>query len=184
MADNISGASGSTGSLNGDFSAASGIFGSIASGLNSYNQSSLKQATDMYASQIAGINSQIATWQAGSAIMRGQQEEGAAQLSNAATYSQQRASMAANGVDLTSGSAVDVLASTKYVGNVNDAIIADNAARAAWGYQVAATSATNEQQFYSAAADQVDPLAAGAGSFLSTAGSVADKWTQTYGGKS
>jgi hypothetical protein len=81
-------------------------------------------------------NAQIAEYQAGQAIQNGQTNVGNSRLRVAQVKGEQRAAMAANGVDLGEGSATDVLASTDLLGDRDAATIMDNALRTAWGYQV------------------------------------------------
>lgn len=81
-------------------------------------------------------NAQIAEYQAGQAIQNGQTNVGTSRLRVAQVKGEQRAALAANGVDLGEGSATDVLASTDMLGDRDAATIMDNALRTAWGYQV------------------------------------------------
>lgn len=169
-------ATSSTGSLNGAFSGIGYGFSAIASALGGYNTSSATKASERYQAEIASNNEQIATMQSSEAIRRGEQLEGAEELKTAGLISTQRATFAANGVDVTSGSTIDVQASTRFLGNVDAATIKDNALQQAWGYQVAAINATNAQQFYQSAANNIDPLESAATGFLTSANTVAAKW--------
>ena len=162
--------------LAGDLTLAGYGFSAITTALGSYNASSAKLAADQYQANVAGNNVQIAGWQASQAITKGQTAVANEELGNAAVYSTQRATMAANGVDLTEGSPINVLASTKFIGDVNAATINDNALRAAWGYQVQGINAQNAQNFYNYSASQINPGESGFTSLLSSAGSVAQKW--------
>jgi len=112
---------------------------------------------------------QIATWQGAQAIENGQTEEQNSRLRTGAVFGAQRAQLAANGVDLGSGSALDVLASTKYMGNRDALTIRDNATRAAWGYD---TQASMDRT----AASNISPGMAGFSSLLGSAGSVGQSW--------
>lgn len=111
----------------------------------------------------------IADMQARQAILNGQNAEQSSMLKTGAVLGAQRAQLGANGVDLGSGSATDVLASTKYLG-VRDAMtIHDNALRTAWSYN---TQAAMDR----AGASNINPGMAGFSSALGSAGTVATSW--------
>ena len=149
----------------------------ITSAIGAYGSASATKAADVYQAAIQGNNQQIDQWQASQAIVVGQQKEEMSDLQTGETYATQRATMAANGVDLSeSASAQEVLATTEVVGGINAATIKTNALNQAWGYQVNATNAENSQNFYNAAAKQINPNAAVATSLLTSASNVASKW--------
>ena len=124
-------------------------------------------------------NAQIAEWQARQAETVGAQQEQTSQLRTAQAISTQRAEMGANGVDLGSGSATDVLSSSKVVGNIDALTIRDNASRAAWGYRQQGLNFTNDASMSFASADAVNPTLAAAGSLLGSASSVQPSWLST-----
>lgn len=111
-------------------------------------------------------NAQLETDQASAAITAGQTREQASRLNTAQVYGGQRAALAANGVDLGTGSATDILATTQMVGNRDAAAIQDNALREAWGFKSNAAVST-------AAADSINPFEAAAGSLLGSATTTA-----------
>lgn len=169
-------ANASAGSLTGTFMGIGYGFSAIASALGSFNSSSATKAANKYQAEISANNVQIAQMQGSQAILRGETLESSERLKTAGLISTQRAAYAANGVDVTSGSAIEVQASTKFLGNVDAATIRDNALNEAWGYSVAATNASNAQQFYSASANNINPLESAVTGFLTSANSVAAKW--------
>ena len=166
----------STGAFNQDASAIGYGFSAITAALGAFNQSSAQKQAYQYQAQVSKINQQISQWDASAALNRGQTLEGDSRLATAEVYSSQRASMAANGVDITEGSAVDVLATTKFIGNVDAATIHDNALQEAWGYQVAGVNASNAGSYYSSAANNINPAMSAGTSLLTSAGSVASSW--------
>lgn len=89
------------------------------------------------------VNADIATYQASQAEQNGQANVETEDLQVAQVKGQQRAALAANGVDLGVGSATDVLASTDILGDRDKATIMDNALRTAWGYKVQAAQYAN-----------------------------------------
>lgn len=97
-----------------------------------------------YNKQIADYNAKIAEYQAQDAITRGElavdrQRKGVKQL-----IGSQRASLAAQGVDVNEGSAVDLQADTAYQGEYDALMIRNNAALEAWGFKVQAWNATEQ----------------------------------------
>lgn len=117
----------------------------------------------------AEMNAQIADMQAKDAIARGQSAEFNSRLKTSQLKGAQVASMAAHGVALDSGSPLDVLTSTDVMGEQDALTIRNNAVKEAWGYDVQAAN-------FRAKADSSNPWAAGIGSLLGSAGTVASKW--------
>jgi type II secretory pathway pseudopilin PulG len=110
-------------------------------------------------------NAQLATDQASVAIDNGQIKAESADLRTGQIYGAQRAALGANGVDLSQGSATDVLASTKMLGAKDAATIMDNALTEAWGYKAQADE-------YKSEANQISPWTSAIGSLLGSAGST------------
>lgn len=124
----------------------------------------------------AEYNAKVANMQAQDAIDRAQRDQEQLGRKIAATRGQQRANMAANGLDLSEGTPADVLAQTDYYGLEDQKTVADNGLREANMYQ-------NRARLYSAQAEGYDPRITGATSLLAGGGQVADKWYQYYGKK-
>jgi len=144
--------------------------------MGSYNQAEAQQQTLNYEASVAANNAAIANYQAGLALTIGQQNEEAERERTAATFSDQRAAMAANGVDLGTGSPTEVLASTKLVGERDALTIRDNAARQAWAYRNNAASYLSEKSADEATKGAISPTGAALGSLLTGAGAVASSW--------
>lgn|SRR5574341_1224779 len=83
-------------------------------------------------------NANIADLQAQDAIERGHEEESRFRTGVRQLIGAQRADIAASGVDVGFGSAVDVQADAAFLGELDALTIRTNAAREAWGYQVEA----------------------------------------------
>ncbi len=111
----------------------------------------------------------IADLQARQAILSGQIQEQNSRLASGALYGRERAQLGANGVQLGSGSALDLLASTKYLGDRDAATIHDNALRTAWGYKTQAA-------FDRSGAGAISPGFTAFTSLLGSAGTVASSW--------
>ncbi len=116
-------------------SLASSAIGSIAQG-------KAQSASDKYNAQIARNNTQIATQNATFAGEEGAVNAGAEELKTRAQVGSIKASQAANGVDVNTGSAVDVRSSAAELGELSAINIRSNAARSAYGYQTQASSDT------------------------------------------
>lgn len=128
--------------------------------------------------EIDANNAQIAEWQAQQAEQNGVTAEQNSRLRTAQVFGAQRAQLAANGVDLGQGSALDVLSSTKYLGERDALTIRDNALRTAWGYKTQATNYLNEADLARSGASGISPFMAGFSTLLGGAGQVASSWYQ------
>jgi hypothetical protein len=109
-------------------SGAVGAYGAIAQG-----QAAKKQAK--YQSAVERNNATIAGWQATDATQRGQIEEQRQRLATARLRGAQRAGMAANGVEIDSGSPLDILMDTAQLGELDALTIRSNAEREAYGFR-------------------------------------------------
>ena len=83
-------------------------------------------------------NAVIAEQQAQDAIARGEQAEGIQRINVKRLIGAQRAAYGAQGVEVDSGSALDVQKDTAAMGELDAIIIRNNAAREAWGYRAQA----------------------------------------------
>jgi hypothetical protein len=81
--------------------------------------------------------------------------------------------LAANGLDLNSGTAVDLMATTKFLGEQDVNQIEKNAARKAWGYTVEAANYKAASNLDKWKADSISPtkigVMTGASSLISSA---------------
>lgn len=160
--------------------------GSVMGAAGAYRSAAGQKAALNYQASVADANANIDEQQAQFALMNGQQQESAQRLKTAAMLGDQKAAFAANGVDVSSGTPIEVMASTKGLGERDAFTIRDNAARMAWAYKERAKGFTNEAGMDHATADAMNPGMAAFGSLLSSAGSVADKWyryNQSVNGK-
>jgi hypothetical protein len=90
--------------------------------------------------------------------------------------STQRANMAANGVDLGSDTAVNILTTTDAMSRIDADTVVANAVRQAWGYRTQATNYTNDANIKRATADAINPNQVALATFLDGAGKVASSW--------
>jgi hypothetical protein len=92
-------------------------------------------------------NATLADASQASALQQGAQQEGRIRMKGSATENSQQADYGASGVDVHSGSAADVGASTEAVSELDAQIAKNNAARQAWGFQVQATDFRRRAQY-------------------------------------
>lgn len=153
------------------------------SAFSSYNQAEGQKEAANYQASVARNNAQIAEWQAQDASKRGEEEETRQRMRTAQLKGSQRAGLAANGIDISEGSAAQIQADTDWMGEQDALTIRDNAKRNAWGWRSQGQQSTADANMYKAKADSISPMLAGAGSLLGNSGAlinvgnaVADKW--------
>lgn len=140
-----------------------------------YAAQSQKTALDGQAA-VDDINARTAESTAESALYQGQQQEISARLKTAQLKSSQRASMAANGIDLGSGTATNILTTTDTMGEIDANTIAANAVRSAFGYRTQATNFQNDALMKRATASAISPISSAVGTLLTSGGQVAGNW--------
>jgi len=139
-------------------------------------------------------NATIAKYQASDALLRGATNENVSRHKTAQLKSTQTAELAARNIDLGSGSALDILTSTDFMGERDALTVRDNANKEAWGHQVEASNFNAnaskeawghqvEASNFNADADllawragEQNPGGAAYTSLLGTAGKVAPGW--------
>ena len=104
------------------------------------------QAADFQA-QIAKNNAEIAQYNAQGATEVGRVQALNSALRTRAVVGQTKAAQAASGIDVNSGSALDVQASERMLGMLDALTIRSNAARAAYGYKAEAAQQTARAGF-------------------------------------
>ena len=122
------------------------------------------------------LNAQQAEKSAQSNLQSGERQQQAILLRGAQVKSAQTASMAANGVDLSSPSAINVLSSTDVMKTIDANTANANAVRSAWGYRVQETNYLNDARMKRATADAISPLFSAGTSLLGSATKVAASW--------
>jgi hypothetical protein len=154
------------------------VAGAASSMVGSYF--SAKSAKLQYQSEadLADINARIAERGAQSQLAAGQQQVGAVSLRAGMLKSSQRASMAANGIDLGTGNAAEVQASTDLMKEVDMNTVEANAVRAAWGYRTQSVNMQNEAIMKRASASGISPIGSAAISLIGSSGAVAQSWYQ------
>jgi transposase InsO family protein len=160
------------------------LFGAGMSAYGAYNSSQQTKNAYNAQGQVAENNAKIAEWQAQDAVRRGDVAASRQGIRTNQVKGAQRAALAANGVDLGVGTALNIVSDTDYFGQVDRATILDTAAREAWGYRTQGANYDANASLLRSRADAESPLMAGATSFLTSATKVAGTWYKTGGAAS
>lgn len=147
----------------------------------SIREGQAQSASSTYQAQVAKNNQIIANQNADYEIAAGETRAQAQEIKTAQLVGSQKAQQSSNGLEVNSGSNVDVRASTAALGKLDALTIRSNAARAAYGYQT-------EDQGYAAQAvlDRATGANAKTASYIDAATSIiggASKYTEKYGTK-
>jgi hypothetical protein len=111
----------------------------IGIGATLYSASAAQKA-GKFNRQVAEVNAQNAEAKAVDATRRGQALADERRMKTRLMIGQQRAAIAANGVDLSFGTPVEILGDTAMFGAIDEDRIMANAAREAWGYRTEAAN--------------------------------------------
>jgi len=149
---------------------------------------------------IAEINARTLEKQAQGTLLTGQREEQKARIATANLKGKQRATLAANGVDLGAGSAENIQTTTDVMGEIDASTIAANAVMSAWGYRTQAsnvkaqaliddanaktsiTNLNNQARTSRSASSAISPETSAFTSLMGGAGQVAASWYKMKGG--
>lgn len=136
-------------------------------------------------SMVDDFNAQVAEQQASDALDRGVQTKNDVRRRGENLRGTQVAKMSSRGIQVSSGSALDILSSTSLMSNKDQATVMENAQREAQGYRVKALSNNINSRIHRSAADLQDPGAAkqnsminSSGTLLTQAGQVSEYWYQ------
>lgn len=111
------------------------IASTVVSALSSISQGQQQAASAKYNAKVQENNAETARQNANLASAKGAANAGREQQKTRATVGAIKASQAANGIDVNTGSTVDVQSSAAELGQLNAITIRGNAARQAYGYQ-------------------------------------------------
>ncbi len=133
-----------------------------------------------YQSAIATANQKIAQQNADYALQSGEKQAQIYGMRAGQQAAAIRVRQGSSGIDVGSGSSVDVQKSQELVKDIDLNQIRTNAARVAYGYQTEGATAGAQAEMYAKASGNVSAAApfAAAGSILSGVGSVSSKWIQ------
>lgn len=123
------------GSGGGNIAAASLLTSSISTAANTYAQTqAIRAQADFQTSQLE-MNRKIAEIKANDALKRGAKAKRDVEAQTRQLIGAQRAAMAAQGIEVESGSALDIQEDTAQLGRLDALTIKMNAYREAWGYK-------------------------------------------------
>lgn len=120
----------------------SGLMMAGATMSSSISQAEAQRAQGSYQRQQGYLNAQLLEEQAQDATERGRADAATSRRQTNATAASQKVALAAQGLDLSEGSAVETIEQTRAVGAVEQMNIKTNAWREAWGFR---TQAINER---------------------------------------
>lgn len=155
------------------------IGGAGLNAFSAYNSSRNAKSAYEAQAQVARNNEMIAGWQAEDALARGDRQASEVRMKSRQLKGRQRATMAANGIDLGTGSALEILTDTDYFGEIDANTVKDNASKEAWALRNQARGFSYEASMAKARAGAESPLLAAGTSLLTSAGRVSDRWYKT-----
>lgn len=117
---------------------------SIGGGISNANAISANAA---YQQSVSDTNAKLASLQAKEATIMGSYAASRRNLQTRQQVGTAKTSMAAGGVDISSGTPSQIISSIEGVGAQDELMIRNNAARQAWGHQTQALEATYAGQF-------------------------------------
>lgn len=149
-----------------------------AAGAKAAGQAALQQ--NNYQAGVAEINSKIAKQNADYARNQGEIQATQYGIKSAQRQGAIRAGQGASGVDVNTGTAVDVRESQKKISDMDLAQIRMNASKTAYDFDAQAVGFDNQAQLYKMAGANAVVAAnyQATASILGTVSSVASKWTQ------
>ena len=173
---NNSGSWGGGASGTGTGMAASGAISAIGSMIVSYIGAKSQKNTLETQAKIAEINARVSENAAQASLLNGQKQVAQSTLKYGAVKSSQKAALAANGVDIGTGNAAEIQASTDIFKEIDSATIHANAVREAWGYRTQSSNyQTDAMLKRSTAANTSAGMAAGS-TLLSEGSKVSQQW--------
>jgi hypothetical protein len=152
------------------------VAGTVSQGMAARNQSQATQQAYSYQAAVSANNAKLAEWQAQDALRRGATSEQQQRLKTAQLRGAQRARLAASGVAIDEGSALNTLLDTDFMGEQDAMTIRDNSKKEAWGARVQAGNYASDSSMLLNRADAENPNGAMFGTLLTGAGNVADSW--------
>lgn len=144
-------------------------------GVGAIQQGKAAAASANYNAKVADMNAKLAERQARDAVERGQIEEQQQRAKTSALLGQQRAAMAANGVDLKFGSPLDTLVDTATMGELDALTIRANTYREERDIRQQGLNQTAQAGMYRAEAKN-----ARTGGFLNAMGTVLGGASNAY----
>lgn len=157
------------------------IAGTGMQAFGAYQTAQSQKSAYAYQARVAQNNATMGEWQAQDAMRRGERAEIDQRRKTAQLKGAQTASLAARGLDIGTGSALNILSDTDYLGEIDALTIRDNGRREAWAYRQGAQNDANSAGVLRATGNAISPLGAGATSLLTSAPQVARHWYDLKG---
>ena len=136
--------------------------GAVSGAIGGFYGSKMSKRQLAFEADMSRINGRIAELGAYSALDNGQKQIASLTLQAGQLKSRQRASMAANGIDLGEGSAAEIQASTELMKQIDMHTLETNAVRSAWGYRIESSNLQSAALMKDGSAAGISPLMAGA----------------------
>ena len=121
-----------------------GVASGIVGGVSAYQQGKAQQAQAEYQAKVAEDNAKIAQQNASNARQEGIEESRMQRMKTIQAVSSQQASMAANGLDITQGTPLDVIEDTATMGELDALTTQYNAETKAQAYEQQANNFSNQ----------------------------------------
>jgi len=113
----------------------------VSAGVDAYGKHKAGRAAQKQGNYVGAIedqNAKFSEMQADDAVARGYEAAFKRRTESRQLAGASRAAMAAQGIDVNTGSALDIQENNQRIGELDMVTIKNNAARQAWGYQVEA----------------------------------------------
>lgn len=149
----------------------------VISAASAMQASKARKSQAKFQAQVAQNNVIIADRKAVDAVKRGEVEARKHAAKVEQFQATQTVSLASQGVDITTGTSVDLLADTAELGAIDEQVIRHNSAREAYEHRVNAQTAQNQSTLFQAKAGAESPLLAGTSALASSlASSASPEW--------
>ena len=150
-----------------------GVIGQVAGAF--YSARSIRRNAELQAF-MAEMNAKNSERQAQNVFLQRDKQIAALGIKSGRLKSSQRVALAANGVDLSSENAVELLADTELMKEVDKSQIEQNAIAEAWGYRLQGVQHQNDALFARAQQKGTSPLLSATTTLLNCASQVAQSW--------
>lgn len=157
---------------------ASSLLGGVTGAVGAYEQGEAASRSAKFNAQVERQNAAISQQNAAIAGQAGSEQAWMTGQKTRSNVGSIKANQAASGIDVNSGSAVDVRSSASELGELDALTVRSNAAREAYGYQQQAASHTEQSNLdtFESKADSTAGAVNAAGTFLGGVGSASDNF--------
>jgi len=150
--------------------------GGVSGAVSSYYGAKSQAAQLAFEAEMGQLNARMADRAAEATLADGRRDVQRSRMQTAALKGRQRVAMAAGGIALDEGSALNLQTATDYIGEVDANTIEANAIAQAWGHRIEATNYRNSAARSRTAAGAISPGTAAATSLVGSATQVASMW--------